>query len=250
MVYMKDSVLQAGIEQYGIGGEVFELPPDFEGDYLAIVDANVEGGKTDRYVRTKVIWESQIGNDGITRNQLMLVRKHEGDKSTYEWNRLPNTDFLQIITPPQSRLVDFSGGEAITLPSTDRYAKGFARDPLLEDLERSKEKVPGFLNIETHREAGKRTWSTYLKTPLRGEKGISLSYEHQLLATPQAGTKYTFVFEKQAGTEREYEFTIVAPTGLRFKETKLPVWSLATTTLPGRLIVNLSLEPDASFSQP
>ncbi len=241
MVYVNDAQLQSMIEQYGMGGEVARLPEDFEGDYLAIVDANVSGGKTDGFMNQRATWESQINMDGVVTNHLVLTRRHEGGKSPYSWNKLPNDDYLQVVVPSRAELANFSGGEKVPTPVRPEY-RHFAVDPLLAEIELGTEESVAFPQVATHSESGKRVFATRVVTPLGGQTQIVLDYAHRLFLNPRDGTQYRFVFERQAGSAREYRFTISAPVGFRFRETGLPVWNSVTSDPPGRLVVDLTLE--------
>jgi len=222
-------------------GKVARLPEDFEGDYLAIVDANVGGGKTDGFINQRVTWESQINTDGVVTNHLVLTRNHEGEKSPHSWNRLPNDDYLQVFVPPRAELANFSGGKIVVAPVRPEY-RSFASDPLLAEIELGTEESAAFPQVATHIESGKRVFATRVVTSLGGQAQVVLDYAHRLFVNPGAGTQYRFIFERQAGSAREYRFTVSAPVGFRFRETGLPVWNSVTSDPPGRLVVDLTLE--------
>ena len=50
MAYSGDPTIENFVKAYGAGGDVYEPPQNFNGDYLAVVDANVNGEKSDLYV--------------------------------------------------------------------------------------------------------------------------------------------------------------------------------------------------------
>ena len=70
MAYARKPDMENFIESSGAGGDVYELPQNFNGDYLAVVNANVNGGKSDLYVEENVAWTSQIGADGTITDNL------------------------------------------------------------------------------------------------------------------------------------------------------------------------------------
>ncbi|MBI2623537.1 MAG: DUF4012 domain-containing protein [Candidatus Liptonbacteria bacterium] len=241
MLYVKDRALQGMIEQYGMGGEVFRLPEDFEGDYLAIADANVGGGKTDGVIAQRVTWESQLNADGAVTNHLVLARRHNGGASPYAWSRLPNDGYLQIFVPERAELENFSGGKKVAPPARPEYRR-FAADPLLAELELGTEASAAFPHVTTRLEASRRVFATRLTVAPGEEAKVIMDYSHRLFVRPRDGTRYRFVFERQAGSVREYRFTVSAPVGFRFQENQLPVWTFATNDPPGRMIVDLTLE--------
>jgi hypothetical protein len=242
LFYAAEPALQTHIESYGAGGEVARLPEDFEGDYLAIVDANVGGGKTDGVMASRVVWESQLGIEGIVANHLVLTRTHKGDASPRSWEGAINDDYLQVFVPPRSQLVNFSGGERVSAPARPEYAKSFEIDPLLAELELGTEEISAFPQVSTRVESGKRVFAARVRVPAGEARRVVLDYTHRLYTLPRNGTRYRFLFERQAGSAREYQFTVSAPVGFRFRETNLPVWNMATGDPPGRFAVDLTLE--------
>ena len=51
---MKDRALNASLSAYTADGALYPLPNNFAGDYLAVADANIGGGKTDRFIKQQV----------------------------------------------------------------------------------------------------------------------------------------------------------------------------------------------------
>jgi len=82
------------------------------------------------------------------------------------------------------------------------------------------------------------TWST-LKAG--DSTNISFDYSHRLFLLPAEGVGYQFVFEKQAGTVRNYVFDINAPLGYQFAENGISSYEYKSDDMPGRVIINLTL---------
>jgi hypothetical protein len=242
LFYAADPAFQAHLGAHGLSGEVVALPEDFEGDYLAVVDANVGGGKTDGVIAARVVWESQIGIEGVVTNHLVITRTHKGHMSPYWWEGATNDNYLQVFVPPKSQLVNVSGGERVPAPARPEYARTFELNPLLAELELGTEELAAFPQVTTHLESGKRVFGMRVRTPAGEARRVVFDYAHRLYTPPREGTRYRFVFERQAGSAREYQFTVSAPVGFRFQETNLPVWSITTSDPPGRFIVDLTLE--------
>jgi hypothetical protein len=243
MFYFKNSDLQSFIDYYVASGEVYDLPKDFNGEYLALVDANVGGGKSDIFLKQDVEFTSQINTDGTVSDHLTITREHQGNKSKDWWYRAPNEDYLQIFTSPGSRLVNFSGGveKKISVP-INYSAKGYAADPFVAAVESSTEKVFNYPAVLNYEEFGKNVFATWSKMSVGEKKRIAFDYTHRLSLAPADGVKYQFVFEKQAGTDRNYKFQISAPVGYVFQENNLPVFEYESSDPPGRLMVDLTLE--------
>ncbi len=250
MVYFKDAGLADFARNYDADGEIYKLSNDFNGDYLAIVDANIGGGKSDLYIKQDVRLESQINLDGTVGNHLIIDRIHEGNKSKYWWYKVLNQDYLQIYLPRSAELTNFKGGlEKKIVPPLDYAKNGYVADPLVLAIESSTEKVFNYPALEVRKDGDKKVFSTWTRTKSGEKSEVIFDYSFRTNLLPADGQGYQFVFEKQAGTKRNYKFQISAPVGFRFRENSLPVFtyesvSTATSTsvLPGRLIFDLTLE--------
>ncbi len=243
MLFFKDQGLESFFEEYGAAGTTYVPPSNFEGDYLAIVDANINGGKSDLFVTQTVTLQSQLGASGTVTDHLVIDRNHQGDTSNDWWYKVPNQDYLQVFVPSPSTLVNFSGGSAKAIPPPINYANnGYSTDPLVALIESSTQKIFNYPAVSTHNENGMQVFSTWSKINAGEKTEIIFDYSHRLFSEIADGTHYQFVFEKQAGTNRDYAFDISAPVGFRFKENGLPVYEYKSNDPPGRLILNLTLE--------
>ncbi len=250
MFYFKDPDLENFFKDFNSAGTVYAPGPDFEGDYLALVDANAGGGKSDLYIKQDVTLASQINASGTVVNHLVVDREHGGNASPYWWYKTPNLDYLQIFLPDASQLINFSGGIDKKIYPAVNYAKnGYTTDPLIAEVESGIQKVFNYPAVTSHEESGKEVFATWSSMKAGEKKEIIFDYSHRLFLSPTEGTEYQFVFEKQAGTSRHYKFTVSAPVGFKFKENDLPVYEYesddatsSTNRMPGRLIINLTLK--------
>ncbi len=243
MFYFKEPKLENFFDFYQAAGKVFELPKNFNGDYLAAVNANIGGAKTDLFIKQKVIFRTQLELDGSASNQLTVIRDHQGNKSPFWWYRLPNEDYLQIFTLPGAALVNASGGQSKKITPRINYARsGYSIDSLVAELEAGLKKDFNHPEIDVFTESGKNVFATWLKTNVGQTTQAVFDYKVRLFSPPAAGLGYAFVFEKQAATSGEYQFEIYAPIGFRWKENNLPVFEYSIDNPPGRLIFNLTME--------
>jgi hypothetical protein len=243
MAYFKDPAFENFAENLAVAGDVYELPQNFEGDYLALASTNINGQKSDLYVSETVNWQSQINDDGTVADHLMLVRTHAGDTSPYWWYRAPNQSYLQLFVPPATTLVNETGGLSKTIPAPLNYAKsGYRVDPLVAAIESSTQPVAGFSAVAEHDESGKTVFATWDRVAAGSSSTLSFDYSHRLYLPVADGTPYQFVFEKQAGTDRQYNFEIDAPLGYVFAETGLAAWTYDSANPSGRMVVDLTLQ--------
>lgn len=243
MVYSSDPVMENFFKTSGVAGDVYESPQNFNGDYFAVVDANVNGGKSDLYVSEKMDWTSQIEADGTLTDSLIVTRKDTGDVSPYWWYKTQNQVYLQIFVPPDSLLTNESGGLQKTIyPKVNYAASGYSTDPLVASIESSTQPLFGYPAVTVHEEDGKEVFATWSQVAAGASTQLSFDYTHHAFVPPTPGINYQFVFEKQAGTNRDYSFEVDAPLGYQFAETGLPSWTYQADDLPGRMIVDLTLE--------
>ncbi len=243
MVYFKNPKIEGLFDSMEATGRIYGLSPNFYGDYLAVVDANAGGGKTDTYIQEKITLESKLSEDGSLHNHLVVTRTHQGNKGVYWWHKVMNQDYLQIFTPQFTRLTGTSGGYKKTIYPKVNYAKsGYAVDPEIQALEMGEQAILGYASVQAHEEAGKNVFSTWSLIEVGETNKVAFDYTRRLPLTPEEGATYTFVFEKQSGTNREYHFEISAPVGFRWKENQLPIYDYKTKDPPGRLILPLTLE--------
>jgi hypothetical protein len=243
MAYAQNADMEDFIESSGAGGDVYALPQNFNGDYLALADANVNGGKSDLSVTENVAWTSQIGADGTMTDSLIVNRKHNGDQSPYWWYKTTNQVYFQAFVPPGTTLTNENGGlQEKIVPKVNYASGGYVTDPLVVSIESSTQSLFGYPAVAEHEEDGKNVFATWSRVSAGSSTTLAFDYTHHAFEMPAAGVTYQFVFEKQAGTNRNYSLEVDAPLGYQFAETSLPSWTYQSDDLPGRMIVTLTLE--------
>lgn len=243
LLYFKNSAAESFLDVYNLTNRVFSLPQNFYGDYLAVVNANIGGGKSDLFIKQKILLQSQLTNEGSVNNHLVITRKHEAKESDQWWYRTTNQNYLKIFTPPGVMLINTNGSILKKISQPVNYKKeGYSADPQVEAVESTLKTNFNFPEVESFIEYGKNVFAGWSKTP-RGETStLIFDYSRRLPNLPAAGETYQFIFEKQTGAQGDYKFEISAPVGFRFKENSLPVFEYETDDPPGRLILTLTLE--------
>lgn len=243
MIYFKDQEFQNFLSQLNLAGEVYPLPQNFIGNYLAVVNSNIGGNKTDLFINQKVNLVSQIEEEGIVKNHLTISREHGGNKSKYWWHKTPNQNYLQVFTLKDASLENASGGIVKKITQKINYKNsGYLNDPLVVEIESTKKDFLHYPEIKSFQSFGKNIFSTWTKTDAGKKTNIVFDYIDRLSVPLRNGSVYQFIFEKQAGSKGEYNFELHAPVGFVFRENKLPVYEYKTTDPPARVILNLTLE--------
>ena len=241
--FFKDPEFQNFLGSYNATGHVFEFPQGFYGDYLAVVNANLGGGKTDIFVDQNIFLQSQINDDGTVSDNLSITRKHNGDKAKDWWYKVANQNYLQVFTPQGSRLQAQNGGfDKVITPKVNYKKEGYEADPLVTKIESTEKSIFGFSNVKAHEEFGKNVFTTWSKIQPGKKEELTFNYINRLPLPPLPGRVYEFVFERQAGSKGTYKFEIGAPIGFRWRENQLPIFEYENSNPPARLILKLTME--------
>lgn len=243
MIYFRNPKLEQFFNSYNMTGEIYGLPQGFFGDYLAVVNANILGGKTDIFMKQKIVLASLINNDGIVNNRLVIERKHTGHEGKYRFYKVTNQNYIKIFTPLSVRLENISGGVQKKIRPLINYSQtGYEDDPLVKEIESTQKEFINYPQLESFSEFGKNVFAVWLQTNPKETDTLTLDYVHRLPTPPVPGKTYQFVFEKQAGVIGEYKFEISAPPGFIWQESNSPVFEYESSDPPARLILDLTLK--------
>jgi len=248
MIYFKNTSLQNILDELNVSGKIYELPYDFWGNYLAVVNANIAGGKSDFFVTEDVSVNVDIDVLGNIFTSLTITRTHNGNQMKESWWREDNKDFIQIFTEPNSNLVDVTGNDTIKKYSILNYANlDYAINPDLYDIEKNDLNIPG-KNIVQRKQFGKNVFGTWLITKRGQSKILKIKYQTQYpnIRFVYPNQKYTFVFEKQSGVKNSLNIKINAPFRYFWQETNSSVFTFSTDDPQKRIIINLTLKNDES----
>lgn len=245
MGYFTNPAFENFIMSYSGAGDVYQLPQNFNGDYLAIADADINSDKSELYIAQNVSFDAQIGADGTITDTLKITRTHNGNQSPYWWYQTSNQDYLQIFVPDGSSLTYETGGVVKKITTPVNYAaprNGYSTDPTIAAIASSTQPFLLYPALTSHEEDGKEVFATWTMTMKGKTTALEFDYTHHAFIPPADGVQYQFVFEKQAGTTRNYSFEIDAPLGYVFAENGLATYDYTSNNPPGRLIINLTLQ--------
>ncbi len=229
MIYFKDPIIQNYLQRIGVAGELAELPNNFFGDYLGIVNASVGGGKSDEMIEQTTKFTSVFEIDGRIKNQVTISRSHQGNNENEWWYKATNRAYIQLYTPNGAKLVRTIGAtEKVIKPLVTYTGKNFQIDPDLFALEQES----SFL--------GKDIFSTWLDVKAGVSKKIVFEYYNPYRFNFQPGP-YQFIFDKQSGYRGGLELTFQAPVGFKWQESNSSTFSASFEDLPRRIVLDLNL---------
>lgn len=239
-MYFRDDGMQQFAEQLGAAGRVYTLSPDFVGDYLSVVNANVAGGKSDIFIDQTISLSSVIGGDGKVTNELTITRRHFGENESEPLYRARNQNFIRVYAVPGAVLESVSGVTPKEVkPLVDYKAGTYREDPVLAGIEATREET-GIPDVVSFFESGKRVFANWFSTDAGETRTLVLRYTGMTIPLRDT-TRFRFVFEKQSGVESHLRYTLTAPPGFYFKENGAPVYTQSSDSQPARIVVDLTL---------
>lgn len=241
MLYFADSELERYVRGRGIAGDVFPANPAAVSEYLAVVNSNIGGAKSDAYVSQKIDFKALITEAGEIRNTLTVERVHAGNKRPEWWYRSTNRNYLQVFTALGSRLMGVSGRSM--WPKTPlRNYQSYATDPDLAGVESTRRYLDDF-GIDRTVQHEKTVFGAWVTTPAGGKSTYVLQYKNPRTLNPESGIPYEFVFEKQSGASTTLAIHITAPPRYKWKEINKGVIEYETAEPVGRIRIRQTLIP-------
>ncbi len=242
MLYLDDPTLEQQLVSRNVGGEVAQLPKTNVAtisDYLAVVSANLAGGKSDFLTRQDIKLVSTFSATGTLVNELTLTRHNNGEHETDWWYKSPNKTYTQFYIPIGSKLYSAKGNREWPTPIKRVYSADYETDPdvsAIEDTHRffDDEQLDRFIAF------GKTAFAGWITTPVGATSTFSFIYRNPKKFT-SAVTQYEFMFEKQSGANTSFDFSLTAPEGYIWKESNGATLEYRNDDPPGRVKVTGTL---------
>lgn len=198
LLYSRDEKIEAMFQKRGWGGEV----KNPEGDYLSIINTNLNGYKTDAVMEEKIHLQTEIAPDGSLTNTLSITRKHNGGTSAYDWYNRVNSNYMRVYVPQGSILLEADGGTAEEyVPPMD--FKNYSRDEDVEKIEKTL-RLEANSKTQVFEESDKTVFGNWVYVSPQEE--VTITYKYRLpfkispgLAQGLTGTYKNYV-QKQAGS--------------------------------------------------
>ncbi|MFA6407326.1 MAG: DUF4012 domain-containing protein [Candidatus Paceibacterota bacterium] len=244
MFYMKDAELASFLNDAKANGAIYTIPRDFWGSYLAVVDANVAGGKTDAFMSQSVSADINVDTSGSLLTDITVTRTHKGGTQKDPWWNTDNKNFIQLLMNPGSSLVTMKGNTIkLIKPTFDYEANEYIKNPDLESIDSSRVALPGF-NAWTMSEFGKTAFATWFTVPpaKTGTLTLRVHTDNTAEATLEEGKKYTFVYERQSGVPTKLSVSVSAPVGFTWAESGTPLYTYTNDDIDGRTLFTLELK--------
>ncbi len=218
-LYARNHDVQRWIVDAGWGGTIKDVP----GDYLSVINTNINGFKTDGVVKETIHHWAEIQKDGSIIDTVRIVRKHTGGQTPYAWWNKVNADYMRVYVPQGSKLLHVSGQtREFVEPPLDYRALGFQADARVVNEEQS-------MSIDD--ETGTRTYVQNNKTVFANwvyvspQETVTVEYVYRLpfridVGAAGSADTYSVFFQKQAGSIGSRLISKIA-----MPDTMMSVWS-------------------------
>lgn len=130
LFYFSDPKLEEVVASHNWAGQM----RDTKYDYLAVINTNIAGQKSDRKIQEKIDLNSNILSDGSVINTLKITRAHTGVKREI-FTGVRNVDWLRVYVPAGSQLLEASGFSSPDLSYFSSPESGWETNPILAKYE-------------------------------------------------------------------------------------------------------------------
>ena len=127
-LYFSETEVQNKFSEYGWTGELL----DSSKDYLAVINANIGGGKTDAYIDQTLDLTTDVYNNGEIINTLEITRTHNGDINDF-FGKTSNLNYVRIYVPFGSQLISAQNFDEVPAEAFEEPAEHWNPD---EDLQK------------------------------------------------------------------------------------------------------------------
>ncbi|MBI2355638.1 MAG: DUF4012 domain-containing protein [Candidatus Doudnabacteria bacterium] len=224
LLFSKDEATQSKISKLNFGG----LIQDADGDYLAVINSNMGGTKTDLEIAQTADLTTKIYGDGTIINYLKIARNNTSNED--------NRDYLRVLVPRGSELLSVDGVDpGLHLKS---YAEGLAYD---NDLAAWDEGELKWERVFVRTESGKTAFSAWLTTPASASREVLFVYRLPFKVKTnflRPTSSYSLLIQKQSGS-LPYEFHQRLDS-----EALVPIWTTANAVIGSDVEFNSAVSRD------
>ncbi len=236
MIYVDNQTLQKKLDSLSIAGSVTPISTSTSTlrDYLAVVSANMAGGKSDYVTRQIIELDSSFNASGTLVHNLSVRRKHTGENELDWWYLANNKTYTQIYLPLGSKL-EYAAG-ALPLPKNAGWDyRGYKTDPTVSTIEQTERIFPD-QNLERFIAFGKTVFAGWINTPAGKTSEFKMIYKNPKRFDASI-KKYEIIFDKQSGANTAFLAKIKAPDGYIWQETKTDLLIYENEDPEGKVIL-------------
>lgn len=199
-----------------------------DSDYLAIVNTNLKGAKSDGVIENTALRKVSVLPDGSIKVALNIYRKNNGQENNIFFGQ-KNYDYLRIYVPQGSQLISAQGFEK---PLDKEYKKfemaGYKEDEMVKQ-EESQKKFDATSGTEIYNESGKTVFANWMQTSPGETSMAKIEYVLPFKLTVEQtnslmdklfnffnlkdqSVDYQFLLQKQSGVDMQFDQIIEFPS--------------------------------------
>lgn len=213
LFYFKNEELEQFITDYGWDGRV----KNSNYDYLAVINTNIGGGKSDRKITQTVNHRATIMSDGSIIDDVEIIRRNNASSSEL-FTGVRNVDWLRVYVPNGSELIEATGFNSPkeNLFEQPEAAWTFDDDLTSEDKSFRRDELS---NTKIYQEFGKTVFANWLMVDPGQEVRAHFKYKlsasfineiksdlpdgiSALLGSNKKVLTYALMVQKQPGAQR------------------------------------------------
>ena len=208
--YHRNSEIENMIIKRGWGGQVLNSA----GDYLSVVNSNINGFKTDKVIDEQIALDTEIFSDGSIVNTVKITREHTGGNESCDWYNRVNSDYMRVYVPLGSVLIEARGHTTQEYEPPIDYSN-FKTDPDVEKIEKTI-KVDPDSGTYIFQESEKTVFGNWVyASPGETVEVIykyKLPYKINFDAFTKPAERYSILIQKQSGSKgSDFTGTIKLP---------------------------------------
>ena len=199
VLFHREAEIENMILKRGWGGQI----QNSSGDYLSVINSNINGYKTDAVVDESIDLETEIQADGSIIDTVRITRVHNGGDSDYDWYNRVNADYMRVYVPLGSTLLEAKGHTIEEYAPPVDYS-GFKTD---EDVERIEKTIKIDIDSKTQvfEESGKTVFGNWVY--VSPKEKVEVTYKYRLPYKinfddyTMPAEKYSNLIQKQLGSK-------------------------------------------------
>lgn len=210
VIFHREAGIENMILKRGWGGQI----QNSSGDYLSVVNSNINGYKTDAVINETIDLQTEILADGSIIDTVTISRVHNGGDSDYDWYNRVNADYMRVYVPLGSILLEAKGHTIEEYAPPIDY-RGFKTD---EDVQRIEKTIKIDVDSKTQvfEESGKTVFGNWVYVSPKEKVEViykyKLPYKINFDDYTKPAEKYSALIQKQLGSDgSKFTSTIKIP---------------------------------------
>ncbi len=170
-IYFPNASLESIINSYGWGGAM----TDTRGDYLAVINTNIGGAKTDQFVKEKLHHNVNVLSNGTVIDTVKIDRTFIAEKDN-PFSQATNKTYLRIYVPRGVKLLEARGFEEFPEEEYMIPVYGSEEDEEIQDIQ-GRYVIDEISGVKINNEFNKTVFSGWQELVPGQKKTITLRYE-------------------------------------------------------------------------